>query len=47
MSISPNKTRVISAGADETLRVWKCFKKPSTLPTREDSMMSLLQSGIH
>ena len=51
MAISPKKTRVISAGADETLRIWKCFDVP--WPARShsihegDSMSSLLLGGIY
>ena len=30
MSLSPDKTTVVSAGADETLRIWKCFAVDGT-----------------
>ena len=51
IAVSPKRTRVASAGADETLRVWKCFE-PAPPPSRhsshlEDSMSSMMISGIY
>ncbi len=48
MSLSPRKTTVASAGADETLRIWKCFERSKTLDHsknhKEDSIVALLHS---
>lgn len=49
MSMSPDGTTVISAGADETLRLWKCFgvdpsKKKSTKEVKAEP--SLLKTRI-
>lgn len=30
LAMSPDATTILSAGADETLRLWKCFTKSST-----------------
>lgn len=48
MAISPKKTRVISASADETLRIWKCFKKEEgqSAETQEDSIVTMLRNGM-
>ena len=27
MCLSPGKSRVASAGSDETLKIWQCFEK--------------------
>lgn len=39
LALSPDKTTLLSAGADETLRLWKCFTvdhiKKKTIHTRE------------
>ena len=48
MCISPDKTKVITAGADETLRIWKCFKSPSETEQSvdEDSVSAMLRNAI-
>ena len=51
MSVSPKRTRVISAGADETLRIWKCFDvlKPRSSggDTQNDSISTALLGGMY
>ena len=49
MSMSPDGTTVVSAGADETLRLWKCFaidpaKKKSVKEAKAEP--SLLKTRI-
>jgi len=48
MCLSPRKTTVASAGADETLRMWKCFEHSRKLEHSqnhaEDSITTLLHS---
>ena len=50
MQLSPKKTSVASASADETLRIWKCFEKSTSDESRsqsrlEDSITSLLHGS--
>ena len=50
MALSCDKTTVVSAGADETLRLWKCFppdanKKKGT-PKSKASGLNQFRSGI-
>ena len=50
MALSPRRTRVISAGADETLRIWRCFDVPksqSSRPTQNDSLSTALLEGMY
>ena len=48
MSLSPRRTSVASASADETLRIWKCFEHSKKLDQSrsrtEDSIVALLHS---
>lgn len=48
MCLSPKKTTVASASADETLRIWKCFahskKLDQSQSQTEDSITALLHS---
>lgn len=48
MCLSPKKSSVASAAADETLRIWKCFDEPDLETSQrtysEDSISALLQS---
>ena len=37
MVLSPHKTSIASAAADETLRVWKCFESSNPLSTSSSS----------
>ena len=49
MSLSPKKTTICSAGADETLRIWNCFEKRehdiSHRSYSEDSILALIHSA--
>lgn len=48
LCLSPDGSTVLSAGADETLRLWKCFvpdpAKKAEKPRREDH--SVLRAGM-
>ncbi len=48
MALSPRKTTVASASADETLRIWKCFERSKKLDhsknQTEDNIVALLHS---
>jgi cell division cycle protein 20 (cofactor of APC complex) len=49
MAMSPDGTTVVSAAADETLRLWKCFgvdqekktKNTKTIDSKPSSLLSL------
>ena len=49
MSLSPRKSTVCSAGADETLRIWNCFERTehnvSHKSYSEDSILALIHSA--
>lgn len=51
MCLSPKKTSVASASADETLRIWNVFPEPDLEASQksysEDSISALLQSFNH
>ena len=51
MCLSPKKSSVASAAADETLRIWKAFDEPdlevSQRSYSEESISALLQSFNH
>ena len=48
MCLSPKRTSVASAGADETLRIWQCFERlkhdVSSMSYSEESITALLHS---
>ena len=48
MTLSPRKSTVCSAGADETLRIWNCFERTehdaSLKSYSEDSILALMHS---
>ena len=48
MCLSPKRSSVASASADETMRIWKCFDEPDLETSQrtysEDSISALLQS---
>lgn len=51
MALSPRKTSVASAAADETVRVWKCFEnanpldKSSSTRSEQDSILAMMMSA--
>ena len=49
MSLSPRKSTICTAGADETLRIWNCFEKTeqnvSHKSYSEDSILALIHSA--
>ncbi len=51
MCLSPKKSSVATASADETLRIWSAFPEPDLEATQksysEDSISALLQSFNH
>lgn len=52
LALSPHKTRVISAGADETLRIWKCYNDQdashaSKSTIKDDSLSTALLGGMY
>ena len=50
LAISPDNTTVVSAGADETLRLWKCFvpdaAKKSMVHKNKSAEKSVLRGFI-
>lgn len=49
LAMSPDGSTVLSAGADETLRLWKCFAPDPTKKkevTETKTVTSYLQKGI-
>ena len=49
LAMSPDGTTVLSAGADETLRLWKCFQADPNKkkePTETKSVASRLKQSI-
>ena len=50
LALSSDETTVVSAGADETLRLWKCFpidpNKNKNTPKSKNSSLSQYRSGI-
>lgn len=47
MAISPDGSTVMSAGADETLRLWKCFAPDPSLSKKKATTNNLKTSFLH
>ena len=45
MATSPDGSTVVSAGADETLRFWRCFGDPPAV-AKEDKGAGVAGSGV-
>ena len=51
MALSPRRTSVASAAADETVRVWKCFESSNPLNqsssgrTEQESILAMMHSA--